>query len=154
MPKTIGEGDPEYAAYVALDWADREHAWALEVAGSGKRESGALQQTPEAIEKWAAELATRFGGRPIAVRLEQSRGALIYALQKYGHLVLYPIHPSSSASYRAAMFPGGRKSDPVDADLLLDLLVRHGDRLRRSRPLARCVLPKRCCGRITSQHRD
>jgi transposase len=62
--------------------------------------------------------------------LEQARGALIYALQKYGHLVLYPIHPSTSSAYRTAMFPSGGKDDPGDAELLLDLLTRHRDRLR------------------------
>src|SRR6476659_11120475 len=98
-------GEPEYAAYVALDWADREHVWAMEAAVGGKRERGKLEQTREAIEAWAVELAMRFGGRPVAVGLEQARGALIYALQKYAHLVLYPIHPSTSSRYRAAMFP-------------------------------------------------
>jgi transposase len=56
---------------------------------------------------------------------------LIYALQKYRHLALYPIHPSTSCAYRTAMFPSGGKDDPVDAELLLDLLTRHRDRLRR-----------------------
>ena len=59
MRETLGTGEPEYAAYVALDWADREHAWVLEEAGGGKRESGKLKQTPESIEAWAAGLATR-----------------------------------------------------------------------------------------------
>jgi transposase len=121
--------EPKYAAFVALDWADQEHAWAMEVPGSGKREHGKVKQAPEAIEAWAVELATRFGGRRVAVGLEQSRGALIYALQKYAHLALYPIHPSTSSAYRTAIFPSGRKDDPVDADLLLDLLTRHRDRL-------------------------
>jgi len=131
MSAIVTAGEAEYAAFVALDWADQEHAWALEVAGSGKREHGKLEQTPEAIEAWAVELATRFGGRPVAVGLEQARGALIYALQKYSHLVLYPIHPSTSSAYRTAMFPSGGKDDPVDADLQLDLLTHHRDRLRR-----------------------
>ena len=39
---------------MALDWADQEHAWALQVPGSEKREHGKLAQTPEAIEEWAA----------------------------------------------------------------------------------------------------
>lgn len=134
MSETISASEPEYAAYVAIDWADREHAWALEVAGSGKREKGRLLQSPETIQAWAVELAVRFGGRPIAVGLEQSRGALIDALQAYAHLVLYPIHPTTSSRYRAAVFPSGGKADPQDADLLLDLLVRHRDRLRPWRP--------------------
>lgn len=134
MSETNPASEPEFAAYVAIDWADHEHAWALEVAGSGKREKGTLKHSPETIQTWAAELAVRFGGRPIAVGLEQSRGALIYALQPYAHLVLYPIHPTTSSRYRAAVFPSGGKDDPQDADLLLDLLVRHRDRLRALRP--------------------
>jgi transposase len=131
MSETVAKPEPKFAVFVALDWGDREHAWALEVAGSGEREHGKLEQTPEAIDAWAAELAVRWEGRLIAVGLEQARGALIYALQKYAHLVLYPIHPSTSSSYRAAIFPSGGKDDPVDADLLLDLVTRHRDRLRR-----------------------
>ena len=55
-------------------------------AESGACEQGKLEQTPEAIETWASQLATRFGGRPIAVALEQSRGAVVFALTKYCHL--------------------------------------------------------------------
>lgn len=131
MSMKVPASEPEFAAFVALDWADQEHAWVLEMAGAGTREHGHLEQRPEAIDAWAVDLATRFGGRPIAVGLEQARGALIYALQKYGHLVLYPIHPNTSSAYRTAMFPSGRKDDPVDAELLLDLITRHRDRLRR-----------------------
>jgi transposase len=134
MSEISPASEPEYAAFVAIDWADREHAWALEVAGSGKREKGRLKHSPETIQAWAVGLAVRFGGRPIAVGLEQSRGALIYALQPYAHLVLYPIHPTTSSRYRAAVFPSGGKDDPQDAELLLDLLVRHRDRLRAWQP--------------------
>jgi transposase len=121
---------PKFAAFVAIDWADREHVWSLEVAGAGRRESGQLEHTPEAIDAWAAQLGARFAGRPVAVALEQSRGALFYALRKYGHLVLHSIPPTASARYRALMFPSGSKDDPKDADLQLDLLVRHPERCR------------------------
>lgn len=129
MP-TPSAKEPDFAAFIAIDWADREHAWAMQVAGSTLRETGKLAHTPEAIEAWAMQWATRFAGRPVAVALEQSRGALLYALQKYPHCVLYPIHPSTSYDYRKAMFPSGSKSDPGDAELLLDLLSLHRDRLR------------------------
>jgi Transposase len=90
----------EYAAYIGLDWADREHAWCLHVPGHTALESGVVAQTPEAIEQWVAALAQRFQGRPIAIALEQSRGALLFALTKYEHLILYPIHPARLAHYR------------------------------------------------------
>jgi len=106
----------------------------LQAAGSSKREHGELDHTPEAIELWAAELAQRFNGRPIAVALEQARGALLFMLTKYAHLVIFPVHGATLASYRKGFRPSGAKSDPSDADLLLDLLVRHGEKLRRLDP--------------------
>src|ERR1043165_3024372 len=114
--------EPDFAAFLAIDWADHEHAWAMQVGGSTQRETGKLKHTPETIEAWALQWATRFAGRPIAVALEQSRGALLCALSKYQHLVLYPIHPSTSHDYRKAVFPSGSKDDPKDAGILLDLL--------------------------------
>ena len=134
MPSSLPAHEPDFAAFVAIDWADREHAWAMQVAGGTQTESGKLAHTPEAIEAWASQLAARFAGRPVAVALEQARGALLYALSKYQHLVLYPIHPSTSYQYRKAIFPSGSKDDPRDADLLLELLMLHRDRLRVLRP--------------------
>ena len=83
---------------------------------------------------WAANLHQRFGGRPIAVILEQSRGALVYMLTKYPHLVLFPVHPTTAARYRETFATSGAKSDPSDTDSLLDLLMRHPERLRPLRP--------------------
>ncbi len=122
------------AAFVALDWGDQKHAWALQAADSDTVEQGKIDHTPEAVEAWAVELAQRFSGRPVAVALEQSRGALLAKLTKYAHLVIYPVHPTSLARYREAFYPSGAKDDPVDARLLLDLLCHHRDRLRRWEP--------------------
>lgn len=55
--------EPAWAAYVAIDWADRKHVWQMHVAEDGSPERGELEQTPEAIEMWASQLAIRFGGR-------------------------------------------------------------------------------------------
>lgn len=134
MSSSLPAGEPDFAAFVAIDWADREHAWALAVSGSRQRETGKFEHTPEAIECWAVELATRFEGRPVAVALEQARGALLYALSRFPHLVLYPIHPSTSYDFRKAVYPSGAKDDPRDADILLDLLTLLRTRLRRLEP--------------------
>ncbi len=55
-------------------------------------------------------------------------------LTKYAHLVLFPVHPALSVNYRKGFRPSGAKSDPSDAGLLLDLLVRHREKLRRLDP--------------------
>ena len=100
--------EPEWAALAAIDWADQKHFWRLLPGGSRQSEAGALDNTPEALELWAANLQQRFGGRPIAVILEQSRGALVYMLTKYPHLVLFPVHPTTAARYRVLMAAGKR----------------------------------------------
>ncbi len=126
--------EPEWAAFAAIDWADRKNFWRLVPAGSQRHEQGELENTPEAVEVWAASLQQRFGGRPIAVCLEQSRGALVYMLTKYPHLVLFPIHPTTAARYRETFAPSGAKSDPSDTASMLDLLLRHPERLRQLQP--------------------
>ena len=138
-PKTMPTLNPplsqatEFAAWIGLDWADRKHFWSLRTA-EGQLERGQLENTPEAVEVWAAELAQRFGGRPVALALEQARGAVIAMLSKYAHLVLFPVHPSTLSNYRKSFAPSGAKSDAHDGDLILDLLLKHPDRLQRCQP--------------------
>jgi transposase len=123
-----------YAALIGLDWADQKHDRALRVPGTTALERSTLQHTPEAIATWVASLRQRFGTGKIAIGLEQSRGALIYALSTYENLVLFPINPQSLAKLRAALYPSGKKDDPVDAALLLTLLEHFGAQLRPWQP--------------------
>jgi transposase len=61
------------------------------------------------------------GGRPIAIMLEQSRGALVYALMFRKNVQLYPVNPKQLARYRES-YPGGGKDDPTDAKYLARML--------------------------------
>ncbi len=124
----------QFAAFVGLDWADQKHDLCLSTAGSEAVEHSLLEQSPEAIDQWAGRLRKRFGAQPVAVCLEQSRGALIHALMKYEFLVLFPLAPARLAKYRDAFTSSGAKDDPTDANLLWDYLVRHRDRLVAWKP--------------------
>jgi transposase len=124
----------QFAAFIALDWADEKHAFSLQAAGQKKKESGTLEQKPELIGAWVAALRERFGGRRVAVALEQSRGALIHALLSYDFLVVYPIHPTTVARFREAFKFSGVKSDPVDTDQILEILTKHLNLLKPLHP--------------------
>lgn len=134
--ETAKTNTPEvnYAAFVAIDWADQKHEFCLQVAGEKKKESGTLEQKPEVIGPWVAKLRERFGGRPVAVGLEQSRGALIHALLSYDFLVLYPIHPNTVANFRKAFKSSGCKDDPLDTEQILEILTKHLDLLKALNP--------------------
>jgi transposase len=130
MPSSI----PDVVAWVGLDWADQQHHGKLQAAGSSQVESFVLPQRPEALQEWVRQLRTRFPFGPIAIAVEQSRGPLVYALMGHDFLLLYPVPPKTLADYRKAFFSSGAKSDPEDADLLLELVRCHGDRLRVWQP--------------------
>src|SRR5438093_11725892 len=108
ITETTDHNTPEpYAAFIAIDWADQKHAFSLQEAGQSKKETGTLEQKPEVIGSWVAKLRQRFGGRPLAVAVEQSRGALIHALLNYDCLVIYPLHPVMVAKFREAFKSSG-----------------------------------------------
>lgn len=149
----------QFAAFVAVDWADKKHAFSLQAAGQKKKESGTLEQKPELIGTWVASLRERFGGRPVAVAVEQSRGALIHALLSYDFLVIYPIHPTTVAKFREAFKFSGVKSDPLDTDQILQILTKHLDLLQPLRPdteetrlLARLVEDRRKAVELRASH--
>lgn len=120
----------ELAAFIGLDWADQQHAICLQEAGATRREPLKLDQTPEALQAWIQQLRARFGGRPVAIAVEQARGALIYALMHVDFLHLYPVNPQTLAKLRQAFYPSGAKDDPGDAELLLEVLLNHRKHLR------------------------
>jgi transposase len=126
--------EAEYVALVGIDWADTKHDFCLRATGAAREEYGVMGHLPEAIDQWAKALADRFPGRKIAVCLEPSKGSLIYALLKYDHLVLYPINPRMLAKFREALAPSGKKDDPADAQLLLELVSKHREKLKPWRP--------------------
>jgi transposase len=132
--QAAGAQEPQFAAFVAIDWADQKHVWAMQKAGSEQRETGELDNSPEAVDEWVRNLLARLNGRLVAVCLEQSRGALVCLLMKYPNLVLYPIHPATVKRFRKALYPSGTKDDPLDADLQLELLLHHRGRLRAWKP--------------------
>src|ERR1039458_4792103 len=123
------ETTPPFVACIGLDWGDQSHAVALQPV-QGKTESGTLVNSPEVLHTWLQELAQRFEGRPVALAVETSRGPLIHVFSAYPWLTVYPIHPATSARYRAAFKPSGAKDDLPDALLLLELVRDHRHKLR------------------------
>lgn len=121
---------PAIVAWIGLDWADQEHHVCLQAVGSARVETAVVAQRPEALQEWVRQLRARFPQGRLAIALEQSRGALIYALMSYDFLLLYAVPGKTLADYRKAFFGSGAKGDPSDAELLLEVLRCHRERLR------------------------
>jgi hypothetical protein len=113
----------EFGAFIGIDWADQKHFVSLSAAGQAAVEQYELAHQPAVIAQWLSSLQQRFPGQRLAVALEQSRGPLIYALMNYEFLVLFPVNPKGLAKYREAFCVSGAKDDPVDAELLRELVT-------------------------------
>ena len=126
MPRVSTE---EFAAFIGLDWADAKHDICLQATGSAHREFLCLDHRPDAIDAWVQSLRTRFNGQPIAVCLERNTGPIVSALRQYEFLVLFPVNPLTVARYREAFTPSRAKDDPTDAELQVEMLLKHRDTL-------------------------
>jgi len=121
----------EFAAFIGLDWGDKQHAIALRPRGADAQvENLVLNHSPETLHAWLESLAQRFQNRPVAVAVEANKGAVVSALLEHPWLIIYPIHPSTSRRFSTAFTPSGAKNDLPDARILLDLILHHRERLR------------------------
>ena len=129
----------EYAVLVGLDWADQKHDLRCYYVMEEKEEAVMLSSTPEAMEQWCLKCAGQNPGGRLAICLEQSRGPVVYELMKYDFVDLYPVNPVTLKKYREAFFPSGSKDDLKDAVLLLDLLRKHREGLKKLQPDDSCT---------------
>lgn len=122
------------ALFIAIDWADKGHDVCVLNPETQLRAQYHLEQSPQRLHAWLQDIRRRYPDQPIAAALEQKTGALINFLLEYVWIDVYPINPVTLARYRKAFHVSGAKDDPTDADLILDLLTMHRDKLRRLTP--------------------
>lgn len=126
-PDPVGQ---KWAALVGIDWGHSKHWIALEPVGQTTQAPFALKNTPEAIHQWIQSLKESFGGAPVAIAIEASRGSLVHALREIPWITIFPVHPATSTRQRQSFRPAGGKDDVIDALVLLDILRLHQHRLR------------------------
>jgi transposase len=119
--------EPDFAAFVGIDWSDRKHDICIWFPGQVKPERLVIEHRPEAIQGWAEEMRARFGGAPVAVSVELQEGPSVWTLLEYDFIVMFPVKPTTVARYRSAFRPSGAK-------VILELLMRHRDKLERLSP--------------------
>jgi len=122
-----------YSIYVGIDWADKKHDVCICPKDSDTREFDVIPHRAEVIEAWVKDLHQQYGGR-IAIAVELSKGPIVSALQKYDFIDLFPVNPSTLAKYREAFQPSKAKDDPTDAELAVDMLLRHPEHFKVLKP--------------------
>jgi transposase len=141
MDKTItmlAKENGTYALSVGIDWADQSHAVCQRRWADGQRQEFKISSDPASVQAWLKELKAQAGpqGR-VVVGFEQSRNSLFELLRAQGDwLELYPLNPLTVSRYREALFTSGAKDDPLDGQLIEELIYHHRDRFRAYEPLS------------------
>lgn len=133
----LGIQNPIYAFSVGIDWADQSHAVYQRRWEDGQTQQLKISADPASVQAWLAELKAQLGPRQrVLVGFEHSRGALFEMLRTHSDWIdLYPLNPLTVCKYRQALFTSGAKDDPLDSQLIEELLYHHRDRLRSYAPL-------------------
>jgi transposase len=124
----------DFSVLIGIDWADKKHDICEINPKTKSPRYSVIASTSRAIHDWAMSLKLRFPNKPVAVACELKKGPLIYCLEKYEHIVIFPINPSTVAKYRKAFSQSGAKNDPSDALIQAEILERHMDKLNHIEP--------------------
>jgi len=82
MTDSNERSEPDFAAFIGIDWADQRHAWALQTTTQKAIESGNIDHTPEAIDLGHGT------GAPISGTSDRDRaGAVAWRVAVYAHQV-------------------------------------------------------------------
>ncbi|HET9215626.1 MAG TPA: IS110 family transposase [Terriglobia bacterium] len=128
------KNDDEIVAWIGMDWADEAHEVCEYSVEGANKSNYAVEHLAESLQEWINQLRARYGGKRVAVVLEQARGGLIYALMSTDFISIYAVNPHSLAQFRKALYPSGAKSDPSDAELLEEMVRQNRQRFRAWTP--------------------
>ena len=118
----------DYAAIIGIDWADQKHDIYELCLDTQAHQYAVISSNPEAIQSWALDLQQRYPNKQVVVVCELKKGPLVYALMKYPHIAIVPVHPTSFARYRKTFQPSGAKADASDARIQAEMVTAHPDK--------------------------
>jgi len=114
---------------ISFDWASATHSFAWHDTISGEQEKGYVEARPDKMKDWIEALHKRFPDHHFEVIVEMNKGPLIWQLKDYPFIDIFPLSPVASANFRKCFRPSGAKDDPGDAQLWLQYLQKHRDKL-------------------------
>ena len=117
-----------YEVVIGIDWADEKNDLWIMDKERAQGEHRQVAQDAVALHQFAQQIKERYGGKRIALVVDQKRGGLINFLLGLDFVDLYPVHAASAKDYRRALYPSGAKSDPVDARSHAEFFCKHPER--------------------------
>lgn len=118
-----------YNIIIGIDWADQKHD--LAIFSNGEMETKEIENNPKVLHRFFLDLCEKNKWQKIAVIIEKNSNMIMHILSSIALVDVYAVHPNTAASYRDTFKPSGVKTDEIDALSLLDLFLKHPEKIRR-----------------------
>ena len=138
----------DYPIIVAIDWADQKHDF--RIRRGYEIQTLEISSELKIIQVFFDELIEESNGAPIAIVIEKCRSGLMNLMLKIQELDIYAVHPTMASKFAQTFSPSGAKSDPADAQSLMELYLNHHKRLEKLTHSQ----TQSCLGRLNVKLRD
>ena len=118
-----------YSVIIGIDWADQKHD--LAIFSIGEVDAKEIDNNPKILHRFFLDLCEKNKWRKIAVIIEKNSNLIMHILSSITLIDVYAVHPNTAAAYRDTFRPSGVKTDKIDALSLLDLFLKHPEKIRR-----------------------
>ena len=126
MYNTRTKKPSEYSVIIAIDWADEKHDF--RILRDNHEETKVISNDLFAIQDFFWSLQCN----SIAVVIESCQSALMNLLLSMNTLDVYTVHPTTSSKFAKTFHISGAKSDRSDTKALLELYLKHPDKVNKA----------------------
>ncbi len=121
-----------YNTIIGIDWADQKHD--LAIYSNGDVEQLIISNCPKTLHQYFLDLCEKNNWQKIAVVIEKNCNLIMHVLSSISLVDIYAIHPNTAASYRETFKPNGAKTDQIDSLSILDLFIKHPEKIQKYKP--------------------
>ena len=115
----------DYQVIIAIDWADEKHDF--RILRDKTEETKIINNELTELKEFFCNLQCD----SIAVIIENCQSALMNLLQSMNSLDVYAVHPTTSSKFAKTFHTSGAKSDKSDTKSLLELYLKHPDKIKK-----------------------
>ena len=129
MYNTRTKNPSEYQVIIAIDWADQKHD--LRILKDCEEECKVISSDLLTLKNFFDTLILETVNGSIAIVIESCQSALMNLLISFTELDIYVVHPTTASKFAKTFHLSGAKSDRADTKSLLELYLKHPDKVQK-----------------------
>ena len=129
MYNTRTKNPSEYQVIIAIYWADQKHD--LRILKDCEEECKVISSDLLTLKNFFDTLILETVNGSIAIVIESCQSALMNLLISFTEFDIYVVHPTTASKFAKTFHLSGAKSDRADTKSLLELYLKHPDKVQK-----------------------